>query len=280
MLPSPEEVIASSVSVLVQQPEKSLPNPPLKWAGGKRWLVPRLRHMWSGHEQRRLVEPFVGGMAVALGLGPTNALLNDVNPHLINFYQWIQAGLDMRNNFDNSADYYYAARERFNALIDAGKHESREAARLFYYLNRTGFNGLCRFNSKGLFNVPFGRYKTINYARDFRELEGVIGNWVLASTDFETLKLSGNDLIYADPPYDVEFTSYSQNGFNWQDQVRLAKWLAAQHAPVIASNQATDRMLELYSSLGFNIETLPAPRRISSTGDRTPALEMLATIRL
>ena len=68
-------------------------DPPLKWAGGKRWLVPRLRELYAPHRHRRLVEPFVGGMAVALGLMPERALLADRNPHLIHFYQWLQRGL-------------------------------------------------------------------------------------------------------------------------------------------------------------------------------------------
>jgi DNA adenine methylase len=76
--------------------ETDLP-PPLKWAGGKRWLIPRIRDLWKEHEHRRLVEPFCGGMAVTLGLKPHRALLNDVNPHLINFYRWIQRGLDLRD---------------------------------------------------------------------------------------------------------------------------------------------------------------------------------------
>src|SRR6266480_5583819 len=67
--------------------------PPLKWAGGKRWQVPHLRPIWKPSEDRRLVEPFCGGLAVTLGLAPSTALLNDANPHLVNFYQWLQRGL-------------------------------------------------------------------------------------------------------------------------------------------------------------------------------------------
>ena len=75
--------------------------PPLKWAGGKRWLVPYLREYWTPHSHRRLVEPFCGGLAVTLGLMPDSALLNDINRHLINFFRWVSKGLqveiDMRN---------------------------------------------------------------------------------------------------------------------------------------------------------------------------------------
>ena len=128
--------------------------PPLKWAGGKRWLVPHLLPLWAPHRHRRLVEPCCGGLAVTLGLQPARALLNDVNPHLINFYRWLGRGFAITQPLVNDADAYYAARARFNALVRDGRQESAEAAALFYYLNRTGYNGLCRFNRRGQFNVP------------------------------------------------------------------------------------------------------------------------------
>ena len=137
--------------------------PPLKWAGGKRWQVPHLKPLWEPHAHRRLVEPFCGGLAVALGLQPEQALLNDANPHLINFYRWVQKGLRVTIQVENDEAVFYAQRERFNALLHAGKGGSQESAALFYYLNRTGYNGLCRFNSRGEFNVPFGQYKSISY---------------------------------------------------------------------------------------------------------------------
>jgi DNA adenine methylase len=93
---------------------------------------------------------------------------------------------------------------------------------------------------------------------------------------FSQIALCPDDFIYADPPYDVEFTQYSSEKFDWSDQVTLATWLARHTGPVIASNQATPRILDLYRGLGFSIIQLKAPRRISSSGDRTPAMEMLA----
>ena len=255
------------------------PKPPLKWAGGKRWLLPHLAPIWKNHKGYRLVEPFVGGMAVTLGLRPHSALLNDINPHLINFYCWLQRGLIIENTeLRNDSDIYYANRQRFNALIEGGKASSSEAAGLFYYLNRTGYNGLCRFNSRGLFNVPFGKYKTINYTHDFTGYQHALTRWEFRTGDFESLIVGANDFIYADPPYDVEFTSYSAGGFSWEDQIRLAKWLAVHDGPVVVSNQATRRVLDLYRDYGFTIpRPLDAPRMISCNGDRTPAKEMLAT---
>jgi DNA adenine methylase len=93
---------------------------------------------------------------------------------------------------------------------------------------------------------------------------------------FEDLPLEPDDLIYADPPYDVDFTQYAKEDFKWEDQVRLAEWLARHPGPVILSNQATERILRLYAQLGFQLHTLAAPRMISCNGDRTPAVEVLA----
>jgi len=254
--------------------------PPLKWAGGKRWQVPHVRTLWQGHEHRRLVEPFCGGLAVALGLMPQQALLNDVNPHLVNLYRHLKRGLTISLPMENAADVYYAHRERFNALLAAGRVRTVEAASLFYYLNRTGFNGLCRFNGRGEFNVPFGRYARIAYLRNFSSYRQTFARWEFSSLDFEDLRLMPDDFVYADPPYDVPFTQYARAKFSWDDQVRAAEWLARHEGPVVLSNQATPRVVALYGKLGYDVRFLNAPRRISCTGDRTPAREVLATRNL
>jgi DNA adenine methylase len=255
--------------------------PPLKWAGGKRWQVRHLLPLWEPHKGRRLVEPFCGGLAVTLSLMPSRALLNDVNPHVINLYRWIQRGLTVTVPFANTEKAYYSLRDRFNTLLAEGQAESAQAACIFYYLNRTGYNGLCRFNNKGGFNVPFGRYKKIGYRPDFIEYKPVFSRFEFTNTDFEKLALQPEDFIYADPPYDVEFTQYSKGGFGWDEQMRAAEWLAKHPGPVVLSNQRTGRIEKLYRKLGFNITTtLTAPRLISCTGDRTPAKEVLATRNL
>src|SRR5262245_49377753 len=99
--------------------------PPLKWAGGKRWPVPHLQPIWDAHSQRRLVEPFCGGLAVTLGLAPFRALLNDANPHLINFYRWLQKGLRVEIRMENDETLFYEHRSRFNELLASGGSESR-----------------------------------------------------------------------------------------------------------------------------------------------------------
>ncbi|HJP90393.1 MAG TPA: Dam family site-specific DNA-(adenine-N6)-methyltransferase [Pyrinomonadaceae bacterium] len=250
--------------------------PPLKWAGGKRWLVAHLKPIWEANAKCRYVEPFCGGLAVVLGLQPKRALLNDINPHLINFYRHVQNGLEMQITTRNDEKLFYRHRERFNQLIGNGEAQSEQSAQLFYYLNRTCFNGLCRFNRAGDFNVPFGTYKAINYARDFSEYAEIFRRWKFSNRDVEALELRPDDFVYADPPYDVEFTTYSAGGFSWEDQVRTARFLANHAGPVVISNQATDRIVELYEGLGFELTYLDGPRRISCTGDRTSAREVLA----
>jgi DNA adenine methylase len=309
---------------------RSLP-PPLKWAGGKRWLVPRLLPHWKRFSERRLVEPFCGALGVTLGLMPERALLNDLNPHLMHFLSSLQRGLVVRapenevhgdpvrflmetepvpqngEQQENAGEMvlqetfeipassevspnaeqvvlpmaydetlYYRHRGRFNELLRTGGEQTPEAAALFYYLNRTGFNGLCRFNGSGEFNVPFGKYSRVTYTRDFTLYRQLFASWELMSVDFEALPLEAGDFIYADPPYDVEFTQYSKEAFGWEEQVRAAEWLTRHDGPVILSNQATNRIVALYQKLGFRLEYIEGPRRISCTGDRSPAKELLA----
>jgi DNA adenine methylase len=252
-------------------------SPPLKWAGGKRWLLPYIAPIWINHRERRYVEPFCGGLAVALGLQPERALLNDVNPHLINFYQQVRRGLSLTIKARYDDELFYQHRDRFNQLVRNRRAGTKEAAQLFYYLNRTGFNGLCRFNLSGEFNVPFGRYKTVNYATDFHSYRKLFRRWSFTSCDLEELPLEADDFVYADPPYDVEFTSYSAGGFTWEDQMRTAELLARHRGPVVLSNQATKRIVKLYRQLGFGLQFFQAPRRISSNGNRDSAREVLAS---
>lgn len=252
--------------------------PPLKWAGGKRWLLPTLQRYWSRHRDRRLVEPFCGGLAVALGLMPQRALLNDVNPALINFYRQLKQGLRLDIELENDEQAYYRCREEFNR-INGDEASAARAAQLFYYLNRTGYNGLCRFNKSGAYNVPFGRYKTISYQSDFSPYQPLLSRWQFSNCDFEALVLDREDFIYADPPYDTPFRQYSQQGFSWEDQQRLAEWLSRHPGPVVLSNQATDRVRRLYRQLGFRLRYLDAPRTISCRGEGRKAVKEVLALR-
>jgi len=251
-------------------------NPPIKYPGGKRFLVNTIKVLWDNSQSIRLVEPFSGAMAISIGIKPKKARLNDLNPHVINFYQSIQEGFTIDIDMLNDESFYYTKRNLFNSLISSGHYASYLAASLFYYLNRTCFNGLVRFNASGLFNVPFGRYKTINYQRDFCEIGKIIRNWKFTSEDFTKVRINKTDFLYVDPPYDTQFTNYSGKGFDWPEQKRLIKHLRKYECPIVISNQATDRIIDLYRHSGYEITIIEAPRMISCNGGRMRAKEVLA----
>ncbi len=252
--------------------------PIIKSAGGKRWLTPRIKEIYERFDNPRLVEPFVGGMAVTLEVLPERALLNDICLPIINLYHWVQKGLVEFDYglFIYEEDHYYRCRNFFNQI----SRFSSTAAQLFYYLNKSGFNGLTRFNSKGEFNVPFGRHKHVNYEIDLNPYFLALQNWGLSWGDFETIVLNPDDFLYVDPPYDDGFTQYAIEAFSWDDQVRLVNWLVNHPGPIVASNRATPRIQELYKENGFEVELIDGPRSISCNGDRTPVKEILATRNL
>lgn len=256
--------------------------PPLKYAGGKRWLLPRMRELYAPHRHRRLVEPFVGGMSVALGLRPERALLADANRCLIWFYQRIRCVLEPFSiEMVNDEAVYYRHRARFNELLATPEEAEQavwvEAGELLFYLNRTCFNGLMRFNRSGGFNVPFGKYKNLNYKRDFSAYAACLEPWEITHRDFSVLDVHPADFVFIDPPYDGTFSDYASGGFAWDEQERLACQYADHPGPVVATNQATPRIVELYRDLGYSVELLEAPRSISASGNRAPAIETLAT---
>jgi DNA adenine methylase len=255
-------------------------HPPLKWAGSKRWLLPRLREMYAPHRWRRLVEPFMGAATVALGLDPQRALLSDSNVHLVNFYVRLRDPRPFTLVMDHAEVTYYAYRDWFNRLAVTEERFSSRAAELFYYLNRSCFNGLCRFNLSGEFNVPRGKYKTVNYRVDFSEYATPLNRWQLAVAEWSWLSPQPDDFVFVDPPYDTEFTAYDGRRFTWEDQICVAGRFARHPGPVVVTNQGTERILELYRHFGYKIETTEAPRSINARGSRAPAIEMIATRNL
>ncbi len=251
----------------------------LKWAGGKRWIVPILSPIIRKFGSVPLIELFAGGAALTFALEPEKTILNDKNTHLINFYKQIQKGVDIFSlgiEFENDEKIFYKNRSKFNDLIKEKMINVPEAAALFYYLNKTAYNGLMRFNSKGFFNTPFGKYKKINYLFDVEYYKKVFKNWMFTNEDFADAFISKDVVVYADPPYDVKFTHYNAGGFGWKEQVRLVEYLSNLSNPIILSNQATDEIITLYKSYGFVITFVSAPRFISCNGNRKNAKEVIA----
>lgn len=224
----------------------------LKWAGGKYLLLDDIRkHLPEGD---CLVEPFVGAGSVFLNVDFPSYQLSDINNDLISLYNIVKTRsseyiADAQRFFsarENSADAYYLHRQCFNRTQD-----SYLRALLFLYLNRHGYNGLCRYNQRGEFNVPFGRYKKPYFPE--AEL-----NWfaqraqkvtfICQSYEASMRKCTDNTVIYCDPPYaplsaTANFTAYHTNSFSLEQQQQLAFLatdLASNHAvPVLISNHDT-----------------------------------------
>ena len=258
--------------------------PFLKWAGGKRWLLPELRkHLPTDYGT--YFEPFLGGGAVFFGIRPQRAILSDLNRELIQLYQAVRDNsleleqLLRQHQERHGKEYYYEMRSL--------KPDSAiEQAAWMLYLNRTCFNGLYRVNQKGEFNVPIGtKSKVIIEGESFQELSKSLENTELMTQDFEkTISVAeDSDFIYVDPPYTVShnlngFLKYNDSIFSWNDQIRLRNSLenAAQRgAKIIVSNANHASIRELYNGFGSLIE-LPRHSVIAGPASkRMPTSELL-----
>src|SRR5262249_54927963 len=155
------------------------------------------------------------------------------------FYRAVQSGLLIPPSMPmvRDSEIYTARRDRLNALLPTlDGAPNREAAALFYYVNKTGFNGLHRVNAEGRFNVAFGRHKSINYVRDFSAYAEVMAGWQFTTGDFERVELEPGDFVYLDPPYDGGFAGYTKERFDWRDHERLVEWARAHRGPIVISN--------------------------------------------
>jgi len=256
----------------------------LKWAGGKYKLTEQINARLP--DAKRLIEPFVGAGSVFLNSEFEEYVLNDINPDLIDMYkiikrkpkQFIQdAKFYFQEQFNNEAAYY-RLRNEFNQSKD-GYHRSL----LFLYMNRHGYNGLCRYNRSGGFNVPFGRYKKPYFPE--RELlffaeKAQKATFTCKPYQKLFLYLRDNDVLYCDPPYvplskSASFTSYATQGFTLDDQAQLAKLARESKAPVLLSNHDTTLTQELYRDA--HCDTISVSRTISSkSSDRKPVAELFA----
>ena len=266
--------------------------PFLKWPGGKYRQVNRIcKQLGKGN---RLVEPFVGSAAVFLNTEYKKYLLADSNLDLINLYQQLQQEGEafikycksFFNSKSNKKNIFYKHRVTFNQTDD-----SRLKSALFLYLNRHGYNGLCRYNSKGEFNVPFGRYVSPYFPekemRFFHEKSGK-AEFVHARFDETMKKTKKGDIVYCDPPYaplstTAYFTDYSSGGFSWEHQLELAEWagkLSKQGIRVVISNHDIKSINDLYRNTGANMDQFEVRRTISCQADnRAKVGELLAVFQ-
>ncbi|MYD66260.1 MAG: DNA adenine methylase [Chloroflexi bacterium] len=246
--------------------------PFLKWAGGKRPLVPDIAELMPASFERYW-EPFVGGGAVffALGSGAAEAYLSDLNLELMVTYKVVQDDPEAlishleRHADEHSREHYYAVR---------AKHDERDPIALaarFIYLNKTAYNGLHRVNKRGRFNVPMGSYEDpgICDAGNLRAASIALGRARLRAGSFLGPHVSPavGDVVYCDPPYDGTFTGYTGAGFGSDEQTALrdrATVWADSGAHVLLSNSDTPFIRDLYQS--WTLHQVQAPRNINSNG--------------
>lgn len=258
--------------------------PLLKWAGGKRHIVKTLeRYLPRDWSKGTYYEPFVGGAALYLHLKPTRALVADLNPWLVRFYQDVRnkpkelvVGIrEIADAFDSKSlatkkDFYLGLRTKFNEAA-----VSLESSVLLFALNKLCFNGLYRENSKGKFNVPFGqkvRFPSVSEGEFSMASEIFSGASIMLSDFEESVSDAGKgDFVYFDPPYvplsaTASFTSYSSEGFGVDSQKRLASTmfqLKKKGVRAMTSNSFTEQTTEIFR--GLRQEVISAPRMVSAS---------------
>lgn len=269
------------------QRKKPLVKPFLKWAGGKRQLLPELNKYFPP-KYKTYYEPFVGAGAVLFDLERKNAVINDFNKELINTYKAVKNDVDTlisqleKHEENNSKDYFYDIRawDR-NGKLEAISDTER-ASRLIY-LNKTCFNGLFRVNSQNQFNVPYGNYKNplIVNAPVLRAVSNYLNDndITILNGDFEEALVNAKkgDFIYLDPPYapltddSSSFVGYTLNGFGKPEQERLRDVfveLDKRGCYVMLSNSSVPLIHDLYSHYAETTEIVGATRMINSNAKK------------
>lgn len=266
-------------------PTTPIQKPALKWAGNKQKtpVGDRLRELYSPYRKSHAWEEwFVGAGGSLLAVDPGVAYCSDASHEIITLHQWIKVfGGQGAVWFDRewSEEDYYSRRDRFNelqCLLQEGQDfDVQEFCGLMIWLNRAGFNGLWRVNSKGIFNAPVGKDSKGRLPRfDFPAVPTYRQAWQFSVISKE---VTGDRVTYADPPYHDTFSSYTSSGFSWANQVELADRLEALSNPVIASNSNHPDVVELYRDRGFAIEFVEVKRSINRNGkQRKGAIELLA----
>ena len=262
--------------------------PFLKWAGNKFRIIDRVRKALP--EGKCLIEPFAGSGAVFLNTDYEHYIINDNNPDLIHLYNILKkdgAAFIKKCHYYfsprfNNEEHYYKLRKKFNETSDTYKR-----AVLFVYLNRHGYNGLCRYNLKGGYNVPFGRYKSPYFPeKEMLVFHEKAQNADFVISGFESVIQSAKigDVIYCDPPYvplsaSANFTSYSTGGFNMEEQQQLADLAnetSGRGIPILISNHNTSFTRKAYGNAN-KITKFHVQRFISCNGKkRGTAGELLA----
>lgn len=277
--------------VQLKQVKNMCMSPVVKWAGGKRQILEKLKANLP-EKFNNYFEPFIGGGALLFDLAPKNATINDVNQELLAIYTCLKDDelyrlmleeLD-KHEKNHSEEYYYHVREWDRDPRFELEPLWKRAARAIY-LNKSCFNGLYRVNAKGYFNVPSAKKEhVVTYSKaNMEEIHEYFknDNVTILSGDFveATRNAHEGDFVYFDPPYDSwedkeSFTAYSKFDFNKDDQRRLAdcfKDLTNRGVKCMLSNHNTAYINELYN--GFNIQIIKAKRMINANAAGRGAVE-------
>jgi DNA adenine methylase len=199
--------------------------PLIKWTGGKSKEIEIFKEYYP-NEFKVFIEPFVGGGAVFFNLNWNNNIINDIHQDLINFYEQIKNGkaqeiYNLMANFKNTEKNYYYIRDTFIP------NDNVEKAFVFFYLRKTCFRGMLRYNKKGKFNIPYGRYKTYSFKELLnKNYETLLRKTKILNKDFVSLLEEYNDennFVFLDPPYDSEFIDYGYCKFGKEEHKKLAE---------------------------------------------------------
>lgn len=282
--------IAKTLQLTVKELEEELNGnlltPFIKWVGGKRQLLPELIKRLPKNGFNTYYEPFIGGGALFLRIKPKNAFINDFNSELTNTWKSVRDNFPelskkLFNHQDKDSKEYYLNLRSVDRDGRITKMSDVERAARFIYLNKAGYNGLWRVNSKGQNNVPYGSHTKLNLVPDTLSNDAEFlkdNNIKITNLDYKKAveNAQKGDFVYFDPPYipvndSSYFTSYTPNGFGLiqQEQLRdLALQLANKGVNVMLSNSDVPLINELYNNPKFHIHRVKASRFINSNAKK------------
>lgn len=271
--------------------------PFVKWAGGKRQLLPQIKERMP-EKYNHYYEPFVGGGAVLFGLTPDNARINDINKALINTYvqicnephPFLEAVYELDGKLQEQKtealmrEYYYFLREHYNDKLMKSEYDVEMAA-LFVFINKHCFNGLYRVNARGLFNVPYNNSRSTSVNESvIMGVSEVLQGVDIKAGDFEAAcaEAKKGDFVFLDSPYaplnPMSFESYTKEGFDLESHKRLARYydeLTARGCYCMLTNHNTELINELYGNKGYRMDVVSVKRMINSDASNRVGEEVI-----
>ena len=258
--------------------------PILKWAGGKRQLLPQLKKCIPLN-YNKYIEPFIGGGALFFDLNTKNSIVSDTNNELTNLYSEIAVNplkiIKKLKEYKNTKDFFYNVRQQKPA-------RKLDRACRTIYLNKTCFNGLYRVNKKGEFNVPYAASKNVTFVNENNLLQAssLLKKTKILNTSYDlVLKkyAKKGDLVFLDPPYlpiskFSDFKRYTKEQFRLEDHIKLAKLfeeLSKRGCYLILTNSSSSKILDLYKN--FNIKIFDTKRNINSKGNKRFGKDIIVT---